>query len=600
MSTGTIINAIAIGTILNHPEDADQVTTLSVADASATEGEGATLDFEVTLEQASTTTVTVDYMTNDGTAEAGSDYTTTNGSVSFAVGETSKTVSVPVVNDADVEESETMTLTLFDSSGSDIEDDTATGTIADDDEADKEPEAVGSNLSVAAASTTEADGAALGFTVTLSPAASATVTVSYGTGNGSAQAGSDYTATSGTLSFSAGQTSKTISVPVANDNENESSETLTLSAASGAEITDATATGTIPQPRGARARPADSQLLRSAERARRLGLHVHARVQRAREGELRDAARQRLQRGRRPHHQGQAEPGRQQPELDDERRAGRHGTVSIQLPETTSCSASNAICTHAGQPLSNSPSASVRGPVGISVADARVDEGDGAQTELRGVAQPERQREPERRLRDERRHRARGKRLHRRERHRQLQRRGIVGDDHRGRAERHARRGQRDDDAHAVESVGRSAQRRERDRNDRQPRPDAEGAPGAVRPHGGRPHRGRGGVDGIELVAYQTRTPEGMRRVEQMVRVRDYDAREDRWVVDAVWPPAALTKKEERDERATAARMERSRRLKGGAPPQRSTVSLALGGRGLTWIGGTGTASCRAVTARGA
>ena len=46
----------------------------------------------------------------------------------------------------------------------------------------------------------------------------------------------------------------------------------------------------------------------------------------------------------------------------------------------------------------------------------------------------------------------------------------------------------------------------------------------------------RGVVDGIEAVIHQTRTPEGVRRVDQMVRVRDYDARENRWVVEPIWP----------------------------------------------------------------
>ena len=49
----------------------------------------------------------------------------------------------------------------------------------------------------------------------------------------------------------------------------------------------------------------------------------------------------------------------------------------------------------------------------------------------------------------------------------------------------------------------------------------------------------RGVVDGIEAVIHQTRTPEGARRVDQMVAVRDYDAREDRWVVEPVWPAPA-------------------------------------------------------------
>ena len=49
----------------------------------------------------------------------------------------------------------------------------------------------------------------------------------------------------------------------------------------------------------------------------------------------------------------------------------------------------------------------------------------------------------------------------------------------------------------------------------------------------------RGIVDGIEAVIHQTRTLDGARRVDQMVRVRDYDAAENRWIVDPIWPPPA-------------------------------------------------------------
>ena len=51
------------------------------------------------------------------------------------------------------------------------------------------------------------------------------------------------------------------------------------------------------------------------------------------------------------------------------------GAVTIRLPETTDCGASGAICTGDGRPLSHALSATVAGPVGISVADARVEEG---------------------------------------------------------------------------------------------------------------------------------------------------------------------------------------------------------------------------------
>ena len=49
----------------------------------------------------------------------------------------------------------------------------------------------------------------------------------------------------------------------------------------------------------------------------------------------------------------------------------------------------------------------------------------------------------------------------------------------------------------------------------------------------------RGVVDGIEAVIHQTPAPEGIRRVEQMVLVRDYDAAENHWIVDPTWPPRA-------------------------------------------------------------
>ena len=55
-----------------------------------------------------------------------------------------------------------------------------------------------------------------------------------------------------------------------------------------------------------------------------------------------------------------------------------HGAVTIRLPETTDCDASGAICTSDGRPLSHALTATVQGPAGIAVADARVDENDGA------------------------------------------------------------------------------------------------------------------------------------------------------------------------------------------------------------------------------
>ena len=108
---------------------------LSVADAEVEEGADATLAFTVTLSKARFTATTVDYATGDGTATAGSDYTLTSGTLSFGPLETSKTISVPVLDDAHDEGPETLTLTLSNPSPSNVKlaDASATGTIRNTD-----------------------------------------------------------------------------------------------------------------------------------------------------------------------------------------------------------------------------------------------------------------------------------------------------------------------------------------------------------------------------------------------------------------------------------------------------------------------------------
>ena len=112
---------------------------LSVADAQATEGADATLDFTVRLLDAAASEVTVDYRTEDVTATAGSDYTARSGTLRFAPGDTEKTVSVPILDDAEPDDGETFTLVLSNASGARIADARATGTIRNTEE---EPEEV--------------------------------------------------------------------------------------------------------------------------------------------------------------------------------------------------------------------------------------------------------------------------------------------------------------------------------------------------------------------------------------------------------------------------------------------------------------------------
>ncbi len=90
---------------------------IRVADARAKEGKDASLDFAVTLSRAASGPVSVDYATKDGTAAAGADYTAASGTLTFAPGETAKTVSVALLDDSHDEGKETFTLTLSNPQG---------------------------------------------------------------------------------------------------------------------------------------------------------------------------------------------------------------------------------------------------------------------------------------------------------------------------------------------------------------------------------------------------------------------------------------------------------------------------------------------------
>ena len=106
---------------------------LSAADARATEGEDATIDFAVTLSRAVSGEVTVRYVTRDATAKVGRDYRKAKGTLTFAAGETAKTLSVTLIDDAKDEGEETFLLKLYKPKGAVIADGEATGTIENDD-----------------------------------------------------------------------------------------------------------------------------------------------------------------------------------------------------------------------------------------------------------------------------------------------------------------------------------------------------------------------------------------------------------------------------------------------------------------------------------
>ncbi len=127
----TITDGSGLGTITND----DSPPVASIGDSSIVEGaDGVSyLVFTVSLDHAATNTVTFDYATADGAAIAGSDYVARSGQVSFAPGETSQTISIPIIGDTAPEANETFTVTLSNPVNGSIGDGSGTGTITNDD-----------------------------------------------------------------------------------------------------------------------------------------------------------------------------------------------------------------------------------------------------------------------------------------------------------------------------------------------------------------------------------------------------------------------------------------------------------------------------------
>lgn len=243
----TISNASssATGTIFDNDS-----ASFSIANASATEGNGVT--FTITLSNPVDIPTSVTLTTSDGSATlSDSDYSAATGQVvTFAAGTTSQTVTVNTTADSKVELNETFTATLggLNAGGRSVTisgvNGTATGTITNNDNA---------VFSIANSAATEGNGVT--FTITLSQAVEVTTSVRLTTANGSATtADSDYSAVTNQLvSFTAGTTSQTVTVNTTTDTKVELDETF--SATLGSLVTggrsvsisgaNGTATGTI-------------------------------------------------------------------------------------------------------------------------------------------------------------------------------------------------------------------------------------------------------------------------------------------------------------------------------------------------------------------
>jgi len=169
--------------------------------------------------------VSVDYASANGTAIAGSDYTATNGTLTFAAGETNQTLAVPILNDGIVEPAvyETFTVTLSNPTNAVLGTRTvATGRITDN---DKALQFEFGSATFGSYRVGEAEGFIL-LGVTRDDDGNFPVSVDFATSNWNATNGLDYTATNGTLTFAAGEKVQTFAVPILNDGLREGNESF--------------------------------------------------------------------------------------------------------------------------------------------------------------------------------------------------------------------------------------------------------------------------------------------------------------------------------------------------------------------------------------
>jgi YD repeat-containing protein len=230
----TIGDGAGIGTI----SDTSVAPSFSINDMSS--GEGATLSFTITKSGSTTLSHNVTFQTANGSAIAGSDYAAQGPTtLTFAAGETTKSVAIATTQEAVYEANENFVVYLSAATGgATIGDSQGVGTINNDDAAP--------SFAINSASATE--GQPVNFTVTRSGATSFSHAVSFATANGTALAPPDYTSSSGNVVFQPNETTKTLTVATIGENFFEPNETLTMSISgptNGATISSATGTGTI-------------------------------------------------------------------------------------------------------------------------------------------------------------------------------------------------------------------------------------------------------------------------------------------------------------------------------------------------------------------
>lgn len=230
-------------TLTINENDFPSVSLSSATYSVAENVSSGTLTVTAVLSATAAQTATVSYATGDGTATAGNDYTSANGTLTFNQGVKTQSFAISITDDSAIEADETFSVSLSSPSNASLGAQTsATITIEENDF----PDAAFSSATYSVAENVASG--TVTITVELSAAPVQSATVSYATSDGSAVAGTDYTPASGTLSFAAGETSKSFAVSVTDDSAIEPNETVTLTLSNPAQAnlgSPSTATLTI-------------------------------------------------------------------------------------------------------------------------------------------------------------------------------------------------------------------------------------------------------------------------------------------------------------------------------------------------------------------
>ncbi|MEA2572460.1 MAG: hypothetical protein QOI24_4461 [Acidobacteriota bacterium] len=232
LNTGTTITATARDSSGNTSEFSNCVHveahgTLSTAGTFSVVEGTATADVVVTRSGRTSGAVTADYTTSNGSATAGADYSAISGTVRFADGESSKVISVPILNDSLYEGPETFTLTFSNPTGGVLISGSVAWTTITVQDDETRPIAVPANVSVIEGDSGKKDAT---FVVTLTGAQSTIpITFRYYTSPGTASAGQDFDSIAETsLTFAPGQTTANINVPIVGDTDAETDESFSL------------------------------------------------------------------------------------------------------------------------------------------------------------------------------------------------------------------------------------------------------------------------------------------------------------------------------------------------------------------------------------